>query len=93
MQFYSCHVFFCHPGIDLNHPPPDAPRGSGFSVAAVVASLDPDFGRWTTRVLLQSPGPQGREIVVELDKPVRELILEYRRHASGVAIAFDECCL
>jgi hypothetical protein len=45
-------------GMDLTHPPPGAPTGAGaVSVAAIVASMDENFGHYATRVLSQARAP------------------------------------
>ncbi|XP_037081791.1 protein argonaute-2-like [Pollicipes pollicipes] len=65
-------------GADVTHPPPDQVNKP--SIAAVVASLDASYhARYGHRVLVQFPseGRRAEEMIVDLKRAVRELLIEF----------------
>lgn len=81
-------------GIDVNHPAPVKQQKENSSnkeedkefesIAAVVGSVDKNFCIYPASILRQKKkGKRGLELVYHLNKPINELLKEYKKRNNG----------
>jgi eukaryotic translation initiation factor 2C len=77
-------------GIDVNHPIADADSNKQ-SIAAVVGSIDRTCSYYACRLMAQKKEKSSAlELVINLNEPVYELLLEYKKNNNSNQTKFPQ---